>query len=456
MNKNPFPPIRWLWRDYRRAAAWYSGDPKRLRREGGSFWQGDEDIRLHVPIAADIAAMSAALIFAQSPEIRCDHPETQRRIEEIFRLAGVYPTLLQAAELASAYGGVFLKWSWDAQDGHPRLTPLPADSGLPVYRNGRLTEIRLWSLLKRDGETCWRLEESYTPDGCIRSALYRGSRTELGRSCPLGSIPESRGVRPLARSGAGCMLAAYVPNLLPGRKHPELPFGRSDFDSLYGLFDALDEAYSAIQRETRLTKTTVIVPAEYLRRRDALFSGDEPAWVYSNQSGVFTALDIDSDRASSPITVINPAPHAGERIALCGELVRRILSLAGYAPQSAGLDISGSAESGAALSVRERKSIRTTEGKKTLWWQAVNELVRAMLRLDRAVFGSEIDPEAPFSVELPSAAQPDAEQLGELAAKLMNAGALSAAAAVDMLHPDWNDAQKQQETARLEARRGDR
>lgn len=449
MNEKPFPPIRWLWRDYRRAAAWYAGDEKKLRALGGSFWQGSDDLKMHVPIAADIAAMSAALLFAQSPEIRCGDPATQKRINEVLRKSGFYPTLLKAAELASVYGGVFLKWSWDAGDGHPILTALPGDCGLPVYVNGRLVEIRLFSTLREEGERVYRLEEIYTPDGCVRSSLYSGSRTELGKACSLNSIPESRGIRPLARSGAGCMLAVYVPNLLPGRKHPELPFGRSDFDGLYGLFDALDEAYSAIQRETRLTKTTVIVPAEYLRRRDALFPDEKPSWVYSNDSGVFTALDIDSDRASSPITVINPAPHANERIALCGELVRRILSLAGYAPQSAGLDISGSAESGTALSVRERKSIRTTEAKKTLWWQAIHDLVRGMMGLDAAVFGSKIDKNAEISVEMPSLAQPDLRELSGIVKDLMGAGALSPDAAVELLHPDWEEEEKAAEAARL-------
>ena len=48
-------------------------------------------------------------------------------------------------------------------------------------------------------------------------------------------------------------------------------------------------------------------------------------------------------------------PRAQQRIALCDELVRRIFSLAGYAPQSAGLDADGRAESGTALNLRERK-----------------------------------------------------------------------------------------------------
>ena len=455
--KNPFPPIRWLWQDYERAAAWYSGDPARLRKcssDCDSFWKSRENIKVHAPMAADIAALSAGMIFATSPEIDCKDKPTLERIQEVFKYSGVYSVLLQAAELASVYGGVFLKWTWDVRDKYPRLYAVPANAGLPRF-NGRLVEeITFWNTVREENGVVWRLQETYSPDGHIRSKLFRGDSSNLGEEHPLSSIEETKRILPDANSGTGRMLAFYVPNILPNHSRPYLPFGRSDFDSLYGLFDALDEAYSALQRELRNTKTTVIVPAEYLRKRDALFSGDKPAWEYANESGVFTALDIDSDRASSPITVVNPELRAQSRIAVCDDLIRRILSLAGYAPQSAGLDVNGSAESGTALSVRERKSIRTTEVKKTLWWQAINDIIRAMLILDKKVFKSQVNPDADFSVELPANNQPDIAQLAEIIEQLERASAVSVETKVDMLHPDWNEAQKAAEIAKIRMEKG--
>lgn len=449
IEKNPFPPINWLWRDYKRAAAWYSGERRRLLRHGGAFWTGDEQLKLHVPVAADLAALSAGMLFAQSPQVNAPHAPTAERIERVFTDGGVYSTLLRAAELASVYGGVFLKWSWRREEGLPRLTAVPADMGLPVYRAGRLEEIRLFTELRRDGEEIWRLEEIYTPDGCIRSRLLRGTRTDLGREVPLKALAETKNLSAVARSGANCMLAAYVPNLLPNRKHPSLNFGRSDFDGLYDLFDALDEAYSALIREVRLTKTTIIVPAEYLRKRELLFTDQRPTWVYANETGVFTALDIDSDRTSSPISVINPDLHAQSRIALCEDILRRIFILAGYAPQSAGLDMNGLAESGTALNARERKSIRTAEVKKTLWWHALNELTRALIRLDSAVFHTNVQPDTPFSVELPALAQPDLNQLSEIVKGLHAADAISAQEKVNLLHPDWSEEKRGEEEKRI-------
>ena len=84
-----------------------------------------------------------------------------------------------------------------------------------------------------------------------------------------------------------------------------------------------------------------------------------------------------------------------------------------------------------------------------IWWQAIHELTDAMLRLDRAVWRTDVDPDAEISVELPALAQPDLAQLSEIVHKLRSAGALSSEAAVDILHPDWSEDEKAAETQRL-------
>jgi hypothetical protein len=462
-KQNQFPPIHWLWQDYERAAAWYSGDEKRLRQCSGgtseSFWRSDEKIKVHVPMAADLAALSAGMIFSASPEVTCEHEATQQRIADIMEQAGIYSVLLQAAELASVYGGVFLKWTWDAtRDKYPRLVAVPADSGLPKFIGNHVMQITFWNIVREDTNgTVWRLQETYTPDGHIRSVLLKGDAANLGSEHSLKSIDETAHILPDANSGTNTMLAFYVPNLLPNRARPYVPFGRSDFESLYGLFDALDEAYSAMQRETRMTKTTVIVPAEYLRKRDSIFDDGmcrASDFVFSNGTGAFTALDIDSDRSSSPITIVNPEMRAESRIAVCENLIRQILSLAGYSPQSSGMDVEGRAESGTALNVRERKSIRTTETKKTFWWHAVNDIIRAMLRLDKAVFKSGVNPEEEITVELPANNQPDISQLAEIVEQLERAGAASTETKIAMLHPDWSEEQKEEEIQRIKEEGG--
>ena len=464
MNGEKFPPVDWLWREYEKNADWYSGDPVRLRRASAKlgahpFWRSDEEVKIHVPIAADLSALSAGMIFADSPVVECEDEKTEERIAEIMDSSGMYSVLLQAAELASVYGGVFLKWSWDVKDGFPRISAVPASAGMPYWQGGKIAKIKLWTIVREeDGGTVYRLQEEYTPDGHIRSRLMRGDANNLGSEAPMNSIEETNGINPDAYCGADVMLAYYVPNILPNRAAPHLRFGRSDYEGLHGLFDALDEAYSAIQRETRLTKTMVVVPMEYLRKRESIrhaynstFNSEtkETQWVFSNGKGAFVALDIDTTENSSPITVVNPELRAESRIAEVDDIIRRILSMAGYAPQSAGLDVKGSAESGTALNVRERKSLRTSEVKKTFWWHAINDMLRAMLQLDKAVFKSGVDPDVDFGVELPGNSQPDIAQLAEVVEQLERAGAVSTQTKVAMLHPDWSEEQREEEVQRI-------
>ena len=176
--------------------------------------------------------------------------------------------------------------------------------------------------------------------------------------------------------------------------------------------------------------------------------------MYSNDSGVFTALDIDSDRTSNPVTIINPEIRAEQRLALCDDLIRRIWSAAGYSPQSAGIDISGSAESGTALNVRERRTIRTTEVKKTHWWHALHDIVRAMRALDAAVFRSGVKLDADITIELPSHTQPDISQMAETLEQLERAGALSTETKVELLHPDWDEERRAEEVERIRQEHG--
>lgn len=462
MDKIKFPPVDWLWREYDKNYAWYSGDGLSKVAHGGgiSFWKTDEEIKVHVPIAADLSAMSASMIFSDSPKVTTDDEKTQLRIDEIMQKASIYSTLLQAAELASAFGGVFMKWSWDISDGFPRLTAVPANAGMPCWQNGKLAKIVLWSIVKEtDTGTKYRLQEEYLEDGHIRSKLMKGDDSNIGTEIPLDSIEETAGIKPDANSGTDRMLAIYVPNLLPNRQAPHLLFGRSDYHGLYGLFDELDEAYSAIQRETRLTKTMVVVPMEYLQKKEALrhaynSEARKTEWVFSSGKGAFVALDIDTTENSNPITVINPELRAESRIAAVEDIIRRILSLAGYAPQSAGIDVDGRAESGTALNIKERKSIRTSEVKKTFWWHALNDIIRTMLALDSAIFRSGIDAKADFSVELPSSMQPDISQLAQTVEQLERAGAVSTETKVNILHPDWSEEQKAEEVARIKEERG--
>lgn len=461
MANTSWPPIPWLWNQYREYGAWYSGDPDALTKHTRGFWTTDEMRKSHVAIASDIAALSSGLIFSGSPSITHENEQTDARLQEIMTLNGLYSRLLEAGELQSAFGGVYAKWNWNAARAkYPILRIIPADAGLPRYVGGILDSVTFWSVqrVSDDNTKVWRLQEEYTNDGHIKSALYEGTADNLGSAVQLTDLPETKDVKPDVNSGAGMLLATYIPNRLPNRLYPYQPYGRSDFEGLLTLFSALDEAYSSMNRDVRLGKTQVIVPAEYLRKdvRDVVFPSTTETdpknvkWTFSKENETFVALNFDPDQQSGKdIVTFQPAIRAEDHLKVIDDIIRRIITLAGFAPQSAGLDIDGQAESGTALNVRERRSLQTSEAKKTYWWHALINIMRSGLALDKAVFNSGLVVDGEISVTFADNTQPDMATVADTLDKLARAGAVSTERKVRILFPDWSDEDVAAEVAKI-------
>jgi hypothetical protein len=159
-----WPPEEWrdVYRDMTLYAAWYSGDINRLSDTyesmsfvpslRGAFWAkktGEERrVCLHVPLAGDMAATNAALLFGNKPTITIPQARAedateadkaaQARLDEILLHGGVYNSISEAAEIAAAFGGVYLKVNWrpDLVD-YPILSVAHPDNAIPEFDEGK-------------------------------------------------------------------------------------------------------------------------------------------------------------------------------------------------------------------------------------------------------------------------------------------------------------------------------
>ncbi|MFF4701259.1 phage portal protein [Streptomyces chattanoogensis] len=288
---SPWPPKQFAaeYAVMRVDDAWYSGDRKRLaqvyardqlRPDGRRrLWgrrppaPGQRDERLHIPLAADIANTSASLLFSEPPVFTVEDSATQTRLDELTEAGGVANTLLEAAEVAAALGGVFLRVTWDASlAARPLLTAVHADSALPEFRFGILSAVTFWHELPSDSATVWRHLERHEP-GRILHGLYQGDADRLGVRVPLVEHPDVAGLADsLGEQGDAietglpdALTAAYVPNMRPNRAHRGSPLGRSDYQGAHDQFDALDIVWSSWMRDIRLARARLIVPDGYLR-----------------------------------------------------------------------------------------------------------------------------------------------------------------------------------------------
>ncbi len=444
----------------RRHRAAYSGVHEELRATAvfGSFWNRAGKAKVHVPIAADIASASADLLFGNPPRCRVydDENDTlveqkQDRLDEILRNSGFESLVQEAAETATVTGDVYLKCNWDQNTlTFPTIDFVGGDDAVPEYRFGQLKCVHFFTEIKSDRQTgkVWRLYERYE-QGRITSMVFLGEYSMLGTALP--EAMEAYGIQEETVVPGGGMMAVHIPNNKPSRVR-KTEYGRSEFEGMRDMLDSLDEVYSSWMRDIRLAKSRLIVPAEFLRRRPNFGNeGSEGRYTYEFDEDVETlvALDIAND-SEMKITPSQFAIRAEEHAKTAEALVRNIISMCGYSPQTFGLDIQGQASSGTALLIREKKSFSLRNKKLNYWSMPLEHFLTAVLQLDAAVYHTPaITAQDRVIVEFPDAMSTDLSTVAQAVQLMHNAQAASTETMIKMLHPDWEQGQVEEEVQKV-------
>lgn len=475
----PWPPphMAEAYRHMRRDDMWYRGDPRELMRahehreytprtRGGlRGWFGrsepsypsKREQRLHVPLPGDIAQTSADLLFGDMPAIRCQNTKTQARLDTILNEARIQHVLLSAAEQSAAISGVYLRVTWDRDTVPDRPIPdvVQADQAVPEFRWGMLRGVTFWrELPSDDGATVWRHMEYHEP-GRISHALYQGTRDNVGRAVPLTEHPETRGlVDSLGpdgvsiETGTRLLTAVYVPNMLPSRMHRGSPMGRSDFAApIYDLFAALDETWTSWMRDLRLARSRLIVPSGYLQDL-----GPGQGAAFDDEREIYSALKIPPNEQGAGITLAQFAIRVAEHSQTADSIVRQATRSAGYSARTFGLDTNGGPATATEIDSDDQRSKTTTKKKAGYWRYGLADFCEALLALDQAQFTPSLDVERP-TVEF----RPVSDSMLSRATTLdmlHRAAAVSTETKVRWLHPEWDDTQVRQETARILAEQG--
>ena len=449
---------------YRKNIAVYSGDREELNATSdvGMFWKRSGKCRVHVPVASDIAAVSANLLFAEEPGFSCVDIDTedneskqQKRLDELVEKNNIHGKLNEGAESCAALGDVYLKLNWWVDEiDYPILSVVPGDAAWPEFLFGVLKCIHFFTVVKRDTKSgrVTRVYERYEP-GKITMAVYDGDASTLGQDMGDATLRDygfEREVKPPVED----MLAVHIPNMKPNREYRDSYMGRSDFDGLRNLMDSLDEVYSSWIRDIRLGKARTIVPAEYLKRKpQEMLDGlaQSASWEFDPDVETYVAIDMTDANGNIPgITMQQYAIRSGEHAATCEELLMKIVTAAGYAPQTFGMDITGMAQSGTALHIREKKSYDTRGKKQTYWKSPLEAIMTAMVHLDSALWpdkGSDADDRV--KVRFADSAANDISTMASALQLLEAANSASIETRVIMLHPDWTKKQVAEEVERL-------
>lgn len=422
--------------------------------------------KLHVPIAADVARTSADLLFAQTPQWviskddATNFEKAQARLEQLLEGEDVHATLLEAAELQAALGGVYLRLWWDKDvTDKVMLSAVGADGAIPEWRYGKLAAVTFWTILRDNKEGVWRHLERHEP-GAIYHGLYKGEKEKLGVAFPLDYMPETEWAAELVdadgkiATGVKGLTAAYVPNVRPNRGWRNTPglsqLGRSDFDGLEPLFDALDETMSSWMRDLDHGKSRLFVADEALvdngPGKGASFDPEQPVFTPLKSGGPSgAAYGVDEGSPNALVQANQFEIRHQEHKATAKELVMRILVSAGYSVADFGDDEMTGSITATEVNARKDLSNRTREKKIGYWRSEAEPLARTMLELDQLVYGGNYGLKANPEMKFPVRPDQTPEQLANTIQTLRTADALSIERSVRMFNPNWSNPEVEKE-----------
>lgn len=451
-------------------ATWYSGEAELLAnfyfnhdlqnymeltfgtRNNNKFWarqiKNDSQFFIHVPIANDISETSSTFLFGESPIIRFNSDsegmkQYQSDLDTMLTESGFFNKLVEAAEVASAIGGVYIKVAWDSElSEHPIPVICQCDDAFPIFKFGKLAKVSFAYEISNDGSKVYRLIETISK-GKIENTLYHGSKDNLGVKVDLSECEATKELKPEVDT-AEVMTCVYVPNLLPNKLNRTSPQGRSDYQGQETLMDALDETFSAWMTDVQIARGKIHVPSGYVKQ-----ISEDGKKKFNIDTMMYEELDVDPTAMTKPIEATQFDIRSQQFEQTCLNLLDRIITSAGYSPQSFGLNIAGRAESGTALNVRERKSFGTTSKKQNYWEGPIKDIVKAMCCIKNAELGGKFNCDLNVNVAFMDSVSNNITEVSSSVKTLADAKAISTDTKVRMVHPEWTDTQVEQEVERI-------
>jgi len=445
---------------------------------------GEDRMRVHLPLAADLCTLSADLLFGEAPQVMFREPAgaekhaegedapawkhpAQDRLDMIASSDDAHAEWLLAGEYAAALGGVYIAVAWDPEvSDHVFPKAFAADCAIPTFRHGRLVGVRLWSEY-RDGTDVFRLVEDHRA-GSISYALHRGTDRTLGPVVPLSTRIETAHYEQLRNesdlqvaianpaalpldvqigTGTQRLAVVYLKNARPVRDWRKLGplanLGRSDLDGIQDILDKVDQTWSSLMRDVDNGQGRLIVSEDLLE-----VNGPGEGATFDSYRQVLTPVGAALGKAADggmPIEQVQFDIRVDEHLRTIEALKKEIASALGYSEAHLGLDNqrSGGDRTATAVTADLSDSERTRDKKAIYAKAAIATWARVALEIDYAVFGG--DPLGDLS-ELPDVvfapvSQADPEKNARTAQLLDAARAASRAVVVRTAHPDWDPQQ---------------
>ena len=477
-------------------AAWYSGEPARLadfyagdhlyrlhmpqqgsgvgfigthhRDQKWRFWsrarevtEGKQKAMFHVPVASDLAGVSASLLFGDPPIVRIKNAhdttaatgtqETETRMIELLEMNDGISKLVEAAEASAAIGGVYIYPAWDKNvRPWPFITYAQSDQAVPTFSYGYLTAVTFHRILEMDGERVWRHLECHEVVGGkaqITHGLYYGTRITLGEQRPMTSRTETKDLQSFVQLPFDELDVEYIPNIRPNRLWRSSGLGVADIQGSEIMLDAVDETYASWMRDIRLAKARIIVPQEFL---EVDYAGRSS---FDVDQEIYAPLSIEPslDTGGRSMMAHQFQIRFNEHRETVTDLIRRIVSNAGYSLTTTGQGYGAEeprVSTASGLRIAEHKTILTLRKKGSFWKRPVENVLEKMMIIDKEMFDGTCEPMRPTLV-INSSIAGEPLEMAQTVLAMKSAESASIETRVRTLHAEWNEDEIQAEVKRI-------
>lgn len=437
VDKMPWPPSGEKRRlsTLRRYNELFEGDPDTLRA-----WvkhmrrvRKDEMLNEFVPFPApEIAAKTlASFLFGEPVELvsETDQDELNAMIEDNH----LHALNQEAAVSCATEGEIFYKIDWDEDlCEYAIISTVPASQAFPVFRFRRLVEIAFVSEIEREDQVVVRHVELRLR-GKIINRVFKGSDDTLGIEYDLERYDGTEDLEEEVDTGFDQeVLARHVPFWRTSKS----AYGISIFRGKEGLIEALHSLYSQDQHDAEMAKRRVAVAANYLQRdRKGRPKFDKTLDLFELSDEAGGAIGSES----RPVHAIefNDTTVMGQRIA---QRLDEFLLACGIAPQSAGRDVSGTAESGTARKLAQSLTVQTVATAGRYFAPGIRDIAQLGLLVGKKHLGrSGVTDDPAVNAEMQDGFADDPKEQADILVALDGAKAVSMATKVAMLHPDWDE-----------------
>jgi A118 family predicted phage portal protein len=325
-----------------------------------------------------VAQELATLVFNEKCEINISDETLAENIESVFKANSFYKKFQDYLEYDFALGGMVIKAY--AEDGQIKLSYVTADCFIPISWNNRgINEgVFINEFRKRDKKYThleWHLWEN--DKYIIRNEVYESRNSEeLGVKVPLKdffpNLEEETVIENLKRP----LFVYFKPNTA-NNIDTSSPLGISVYANSLDTLHSLDIAFDSYQREFRLGKKRILVPATAIKTVVDPQTGQMNRYFDANDE-VYEAFNFDQD--SNEIKDISVELRVDEHIAAINSLLNILAMQIGFSAGSFTFDGQGVKTATEVVS-ENSKTFRTKQGHETIIEAGLQELVEVIVQV---------------------------------------------------------------------------